>query len=358
MKRKTTFFFLTGLTILISLQNSFSQTYARNGMVVSANRLASEVGTEVLKKGGNVIDATVATAFALAVVHPTAGNIGGGGFIVYMDANGKTTTFDFREKAPLAASPDMYLDENGEMIRGMNHSGRNSTANHFGLKSAGVPGTVAGLWQAHQKYGKLPWAELVQPAIDLAKGGFPMTWSLFRRGSYFKENSPVVFLQNFFNDENDQVTGFGELWQQPALANTLTIIQEKGHDGFYKGYVAKTIDQYMKENGGLITKKDLSRYQAVERRPLSTSYKDFTIYSMPPPSSGGVALIEMMNLIEQADMENIEYNSANYVHLLAEVMRRAFADRAEYLGDPDFNPEMPLAQLTSKEFAKKTLPWY
>lgn len=340
------------ITLIFITTTAFAQTYSRNGMVVSANKLASVVGAEILKKGGNVIDATVATAFALAVVHPTAGNIGGGGFIVYMDANGQTTTFDFREKAPLAATPDMYLDENGEMIRGKNHAGRNSTANHFGLKSVGVPGTVAGLWKAHQKYGKLPWSELVQPAIDIATNGFPMTWSLYSTASFFKENSPLEFMQGYFDDESGNVTAMGALWKQPELANTLSIIRDEGHDGFYKGTVAKTIAKYMKANDGLITTKDLEKYEAIEREAVSATYKDFTIYSMPPPSSGGVALIEMMNLIEQADLAKIEMNSAQYVHLLAEVMRRAFADRAEHLGDPDFNPNMPLDNLMSKDFAK------
>ena len=356
MLRISSSLLLSGIIVVLTMANSNAQTYSRNGMVVSANELASEVGSEVLKKGGSVIDATVATAFALSVVHPTAGNIGGGGFIVYMNSEGKTTSLDFREKAPLSATADMFLDENGALIEGKNHAGRNSTANHFGLKSVGVPGTVAGLYKAHQQYGKLPWSELVQPAIDLATNGFPMTWNLYSTGQFFKGNSPSVFLQNYFNDDSGKVTEFGEVWKQLELANTLTIIRDQGHDGFYKGKVAKSIAKYMKENGGLITTKDLEKYEAIERQTISTTYKDYTLYSMPPPSSGGVALIEMMNLMEQADMENIEYGSAQYVHLLAEVMRRAFADRAQYLGDPDFNNDMPLDNLTSKEFAKMRFP--
>jgi gamma-glutamyltranspeptidase/glutathione hydrolase len=343
---------LATIATIASTNTAIGQTTARNGIVVSANKIASEVGRDVLKKGGNVIDATVATAFALAVVHPTAGNIGGGGFIVFMDSEGKVTSFDFREKAPLAATSDMYLDEDGNLMRDNNLYGRESSVNHIGLKSVGVPGTVAGLYQAHQKYGKLPWSDLVQPAIDLATNGFPMTWDLYSAGRYFKENSPINFLQNYFNNDEGEVTEFGDIWKQPTLASTLRDIQANGHDGFYKGRVAKSIAKYMKENGGLITTKDLAKYQAVERKAISTTYKDFTIYSMPPPSSGGIALIEMMNILEQANMEKITFNSAEYVHLVAEVMRRAFADRAEYLGDPDFNPEIPLDKLTSKEFAK------
>lgn len=353
MKKLLKLLLVLALVLILMPVNSKAQTYARNGMVVSANKLASEVGTNILSKGGNVIDATVATAFALAVVHPSAGNIGGGGFIVYMDSQGTTTTYDFREKAPLAATPDMFLDEKGEIIRGVNHSGRKSTANHFGLKSVGVPGTVAGLYQAHQQYGQLPWAELVQPAIDLATNGFPMTWSLYNTAKRFEENSPVEFLQNYFNNEQGQVIEFGEIWKQPTLANTLISIRDHGHDGFYKGKVARVIEKYMKDNGGLITTKDLAEYKAIERKPIASTYKDYTIYSMPPPSSGGVALIEMMNLLERVDMKNLEYNSAEYVHLLTEVMRRAFADRAEFLGDPDFNPDMPIDRLISKQFAQQ-----
>ncbi|MDI1324015.1 MAG: gamma-glutamyltransferase [Algoriphagus sp.] len=324
---------------------SFAQTYGRNGMVVSDNYIASEVGVAILKKGGNAIDASIATAFALAVTHPEAGNIGGGGFLVFMKESGEVTTFDFREKAPLAASPEMFQDENGNLIQ---------DSNSRGLKSVGVPGTVAGLYQAHLKYGKLPWAELVQPAIDLAKNGFTMTWELYQaavRVSAWDESFDI--LQNYFKDQSGKVIEPGEIWTQPALAHTLELIRDKGKDGFYKGEVAAEIEAYMKANGGIITKADLEKYTVVERKPVSTTFKDYQIYSMAPPSSGGVALIEMMNLMEQADISSIEFNSAEYVHLVAEAMRRAFADRAEYLGDPDFNPEMPVDRLISKEFAKK-----
>ncbi|GAB5553873.1 MAG: gamma-glutamyltransferase [Saprospiraceae bacterium] len=322
-------------------------------MVASSSKIASEAGVEVLKKGGNAIDAAVATAFALAVTHPSAGNIGGGGFLVFMDATGSATTIDFREKAPIKASPDMFLDEAGNLSRGINHTGRRTTVNHIGAKSIGVPGTVAGLYLAHQKYGSLPWADLVQPAIDIAENGFPLTWSLSQRATFFEANSPVPFLKNYFKNDNGELTQFGELWKQPELANTLSIIRDNGKDGFYKGVVAKEIVKFMKENGGIINLKDLKRYTAVERKPIKGTYKDYEIYSMPPPSSGGVALIEMMNLMELANLEDIEFNSTAYVHLLAEVMRRAYADRAEYLGDADFNEDMPLDQLTSKAFAQK-----
>lgn len=313
-------------------------------MVTSSNSLSSEVGVAILKKGGNAIDAAVATAFSLAVTLPSAGNIGGGGFIVYMDSNGKATTFDFREKAPLAATNDMYLDKEGILIEGSNH--------HSAL-AIGVPGTVAGLFKAHKKYGKLPWATLVQPAIDQAKNGFPFNWSLYAAAGYFtKEGNKSPFMDAYFRDGKGKVLEPDELWKQPALAATLTLIRDKGKDGFYKGEVAKKIAKWMKANGGIITKKDLRKYESIEREPIKGSYKGYDIYSMPPPSSGGVALVEMMNLMEQANFDEIEFNSTAYVHLVAEAMRRAFADRAEHLGDPDFNLNMPLDKLTSKAFAK------
>lgn len=322
-----------------------AQTYSKNGMVVSSDKNSSKVGVSILKKGGNAIDAAVATAFSLAVTHPAAGNIGGGGFIVFMNSEGKTTTIDFREKAPLSATNDMYLNTEGQLIEGINH---NSS------KAIGVPGTVAGLYLAHQKYGKLPWKDLVQPAIDQAKTGFVFNWSLYRAANHFtKEGNTNAFMDGYFRNENGEVLQPGETWKQVELAETLTRIRDKGHDGFYKGKTAKKIAAFMKKNEGLITKKDLAKYKAIERRPIQGSYKGYDIYAMPPPSSGGVALVEMMNLMELADLKLSEFNSADHLHLLAEAMRRAFADRAEHLGDPDFNLNMPLDRLTSKEFAQK-----
>jgi len=338
----------------IALQTNcvFGQVYGPNGMVVSESEIASKVGVDILKKGGNAVDASVATAFALAVTLPEAGNIGGGGFLVFMDSSGKAITIDFREKAPLAASPTMFLNAEGELTIGKGRNGRETTVNHIGAKSIGVPGTVAGLYLAHQKYGRLLWPDLVQPAIDLAKNGFPLTWDLHRAGTFFSTASPITFLKDYFKNENGEMTQFGELWKQPELANTLREIQDHGHDGFYKGVVAEEIVRFMKANGGIITQEDLDRYTAIEREPIKGTFNGYEIYSMPPPSSGGVVLVEMMNLMELADLKSIEFNSTAYFHLLAEVMRRAYADRAEYLGDPDFNPDMPLDQLASKAFAK------
>ena len=325
--------------------NGNAQTYGQNGMVVSSNEVASKVGIDILKKGGNAIDASVATAFALAVTHPSAGNIGGGGFLVYRSEAGKSTTIDFREKAPLKATTDMFLDKNGKLI---------PDSNHLTAKSIGVPGTVAGLFLAHQKYGKLPWKDLVEPSVKLAKNGFEMPWGLyFDILKLVDQNQSNVFIKNYFNDANKEITKPETLWKQPALAKTLELIRDKGQDGFYKGEVANEIEKFMKQNGGIITKEDLAKYTAIERQPIKGTFKGYEIISMPPPSSGGVALIEMMNMMELANLDKVEFNSAQYVHLVAEVMRRAFADRAEYLGDPDFNLDMPLDKLTSKEFAKK-----
>ncbi len=322
-----------------------AQVYGQNGMVVSSNVLASQVGIDILKKGGNAIDASVATAFALAVTHPQAGNIGGGGFLVFMNAAGEATTIDFREKAPIAASASMFLDSTSKLIKGINHNS---------LKTVGVPGTVAGLYMAHQKYGKLPWKDLVQPSIDLAKKGFVMSWDLYEDALLINENAkPTDFMYSYFRNGDGEITKPGEVWKQSSLAKSLKLIRNKGHDGFYKGEMALEIENYMKKNGGLITKTDLEKYSAIERKPIKGTYKEYEIYSMPPPSSGGVALVEMMNMLELVDLDSIDFNSTAYVHLIAEVMRRAFADRAEYLGDPDFNPDMPLDKLTSKAYAKK-----
>jgi gamma-glutamyltranspeptidase/glutathione hydrolase len=345
--------FLTLLFVLPKANDVKGQTYAQNGIVASSSKLASEVGVDILKKGGNSIDASVATAFALAVTHPSAGNIGGGGFLVFMDSSGMTTTIDFREKAPLKASPKMFLNEEGDLPMGTDHVGRPRTNNHIGAKSIGVPGTVAGLYLAHQKYGRLPWAQLVQPSIDIAENGFPINWSLLRTAKFFEANSPVPFLKNYFKNDNNEIPKLAELWKQAQLAKTLSEIRDHGQDGFYKGIVAKEIVRFMEDNDGIISMSDLAHYTAIERKPIKGRFKGYDIYSMPPPSSGGLALIEMMNLMELAQLDSIEFNSTEYVHLVAEVMRRAFADRAEHLGDADFNLDIPLDKLISKEFAKQ-----
>tara|TARA_R110000868_G_scaffold368227_3_gene631264 strand:+ start:11672 stop:13363 length:1692 start_codon:yes stop_codon:yes gene_type:complete len=325
-------------------EKATAQTYAKNGMVVSASDIASQVGVDILKNGGNAIDASIATAFALAVTHPQAGNIGGGGFIVFLNSEGVSTTIDFREKAPINATVNMFLGDDGEV--------RNNS-NHDGALSIGVPGTVAGLYLAHQKYGSLTWEELVEPAVKLAKNGFPLNWMLKNQAErYSKLTDEYPFMATFFNNEYGNLVDVGELWKQPALGKTLSLIRDYGRDGFYKGEVAKEIAKFMQENNGIITEEDLESYNAIERAPIKGTYKDYDIISMPPPSSGGVTLIEMMNIMELADLQELEFNSTEYVHLVAESMRRAYADRAQFLGDPDFNPEMPVDHLISKEFAE------
>lgn len=332
------------LILLLSPSEAFGQVYGQNGMVVSSNKVASDIGVSILKKGGNAIDAGIATAFALAVTHPEAGNIGGGGFLVFMNAGGMVTTIDFREKAPLTATANMFLDKNGKLIEGINYSS---------IKSVGVPGTVAGLYMAHLKYGKLPWSTLVQPAVDLAGKGFIMPWGLYKVAlKVVAESGSSIFMKNYFNNAQGEICKPGHIWKQPSLAKTLALIRDKGQDGFYKGEVAEEIEIFMKKNGGIITKQDLEKYTAIERRPIRGTYKDFEIYSMPPPSSGGIILMEMLNMAELANLPSIGFNSTAHVHLLAEIMRRAFADRAEYLGDPDFNQAMPVERLTSKDYAR------
>lgn len=328
---------------LLAAQSGRTPAPARQGMVVSNHFLASEAGRDVLKAGGNAIDAAVATAFALAVTLPAAGNIGGGGFIVYHTAGGMATTINFRETAPKAATERMYLGPDGEV---------RDDSNHEGLLSVGVPGTVAGLWLAHQKYGKLPWARLLQPAVELAEKGFPSTWEMQGILRTFQENaarwpsSARVFLKN-----GTDLYEPGEIWRQPDLARTLKRIQRQGRDGFYLGETARLIADFMRRNGGIITEEDLAAYQAVEQPPVRGSYRGYDVIGMAPPSSGGVATIQMLNILEGYDLASLGHNSATTLHLMTEAMRRAFLDRARHLGDPAFNPEMPIARLLSKEYA-------
>lgn len=329
---------------------------ARNGMVVSAHYLATEVGRDILEHGGNAIDATVATALAAAVVYPSAGNIGGGGFIVYHGADGFTTAFNFREKAPLAATPEMYVGRDGDVRETerpwTSLSGRvSSRANHEGILSVGVPGTVAGLYLAHERLGSIPWAVLVEPAVRLAEDGFPSSWAMQDIQKTIQLNAERVpsTADAFLNDGVPYEPG--EIWRQPDLAETLRRIRNHGHDGFYSGETARLIAEFMRDNGGLITEEDLATYQAVEQPPIHGTYRGYDVYSMSPPSSGGVVLVEMLNILEGYDLDSAGYNSARYLHLLAEAMRRGYADRARYLGDPVFNPDMPVERLISKQYA-------
>jgi gamma-glutamyltranspeptidase/glutathione hydrolase len=352
MKRNSvTIFFSTLLgTQLLFCQTIFAgaakaPVRANNGMVVSSHYLASEVGVKVLKSGGNAVDAAVATGLALAVVHPAAGNLGGGGFMIVYKKDGTVTAFDFREKAPAAAHDKMYLDANGNYIEDLNHEG---------YLSIGVPGTVAGFDLALKRFGTKSWKELTAPAVQLAEKGFQLSWGMVDDFSDLKvdflkyQSSAKVFLK-----KDSSLYETDEVWKQPDLAKTLKRIQKFGKDGFYRGETARLIAADMKKNGGLITEADLAAYEAKERQPLHGTYRGYDVYSMCPPSSGGTALIEMLNILEGFDLKSYGHNSAMYLHLLSEAMRRAYADRAHYLGDPDFNPDLPIERLTSKEYAEE-----
>jgi gamma-glutamyltranspeptidase/glutathione hydrolase len=315
---------------------------AEHGVVASASQIASDVGVDILQQGGNAVDAAVATAFALAVTWPSAGNIGGGGFMVYHGENGQATSFDFREKAPLAATQEMYVGNDGS----------SNNLNHVSLLSVGVPGTVAGLYKAHQELGQLPWASLVEPAVRLAREGIPISYALYSdfsrgRNSWIQYSSSAkVFLK-----PDGSLYELGDTWAQPDLAASLERIRDHGRDGFYKGETAQMLAKFMRENGGLITEEDLALYEAVEREPVRGTYRGYEVISMPPPSSGGIAIVEALNILEGYDLRAMGHNSAQYLHILTEAMRRAFADRAEHLGDPDFNVDMPLSQLLDKDYA-------
>ncbi|MDN3593680.1 gamma-glutamyltransferase [Zunongwangia endophytica] len=332
-------------SVLATAQSGRIPVSSENGIVSSSHHLASNAGAKILAEGGNAVDASIATAFALAVTLPSAGNIGGGGFMIYRGSDGTETSFNFREKAPLAATETMYLDENGKV--------KNNT-NHEGLLAVGVPGTVAGLWKAHQKYGKSDWKDLLKPALKLAKKGFPvnedMQWFFEGLKEHQEEyaSTAKVFLK-----KNGEIYKNGEILIQKDLFKTLKRIQKKGAEGFYKGKTAELLTDFMAKNGGIITDEDLVKYEAEEMQPIKGTYRDYEIIGMPPPSSGGVAVIEMLNILEGYNMTEFGQNSANSLHVITEAMRRAFADRAMFLGDSNFNPNMPLSKLTSKNYAEK-----
>jgi gamma-glutamyltranspeptidase/glutathione hydrolase len=302
------------------------KTHYTNGMVVCAYPDAAQVGVAILKKGGNAVDAAVAVQFALAVTYPEAGNIGGGGFMIYRSAKGETSTLDFREKAPAAANVSMYLDASGNIIPNM------SLATH---QASGVPGSVAGMAEANKKYGKLKWAELVQPAIDLARNGYKISKRLadaFNRGqnTFKKANPGKTYLIK------DSPWQEGDLLIQEDLAKTLEQVRDKGRNGFYDGIVADEIVAEMKSGNGLMTKADLQNYHAVWRKPIVGTYKDYKVITMAPPSSGGIALISMLKSVENYPLHRWGHNQDSTVQLMVEAERRVYADRSKYLGDPDF----------------------
>ena len=318
---------------------------ARHGMVASTNEVASRVGVDIMKRGGNAVDAAIAVAFALQVTHPAAGNLGGGGFMMIRLKNGRTTAIDYREMAPAAAHRDVYLDKNGNLIEGEGGS-------LVGYRAAGVPGTVRGMELALKKYGsgKLTWAQLVEPARRLAGAGFTVTYELAR--SLYNERK---YLSQYAETKRIYLKGGqfykeGELFRQPELAATFARLQRFGPNEFYEGETARLIVADMKRNNGLMTMDDLHGYVAKERAPVRGNYRGHEIISMPPPSSGGAVLIEMLNILEGFDLQKMEASSSDRYHLMAEAMRRAFADRAEYMGDSDF-VKVPVQGLIDKAYA-------
>ncbi|MEA2163948.1 MAG: gamma-glutamyltranspeptidase / glutathione hydrolase [Thermoanaerobaculia bacterium] len=315
---------------------------ARHGMVASTSVIASRVGVDIMKKGGNAVDAAVAVAFALAVTWPAAGNLGGGGFMLLRMADGTSEAIDYRERAPLAATRDMYLDANGNVIKG---------ASIDGYKAVGVPGTVAGLMLVHARYGKLKWNELVEPARKLADEGFIVSSFLddvLHQAESLKKMNPWPESRRIFLRDGRNYS-MGDRFRQPELAATLARIEKNPRD-FYEGVTARRIVAGMRAHGGLITMQDLREYKPAIRKPLRGTYRGHDFLVMPPPSSGSIAMIEMLHMLEHYDVGSMGWQSARYLHLLTEVMRRAFADRAEFLGDPDFN-KMPVAALTSAAYA-------
>lgn len=318
----------------------------RHAMVASQHELASKIGAEIMKKGGNAVDAAIAVGLALAVVYPEAGNIGGGGFMLIRKADGSSYALDYREMAPAAATRDIFVDKDGKLINGEGSS-------TIGYRASGVPGTLAGFDLAFKKYGsgKIRWRDLVEPARALAQNGYVLSNRLAQLLKAYKGNlgkyadSNRIFLRdgNFYKE--------GELFRQPDLAATLARVQSAGASEFYNGKTAQLIAADMKANNGLITLDDLKNYKAKERKPLTGTYRGYPIITMPPPSSGGIVMLQVLNMLEGFDLRSMQYNSAARYHLVAEAMRRAFADRAEFMGDPDF-AKVPTDSLIEKDYGK------
>ncbi|WP_202925308.1 gamma-glutamyltransferase [Mucilaginibacter sp. 14171R-50] len=325
-------------------QQTINPAKYRKGMVVCAYPDAAKAGLEVLKKGGNAVDAAVAVQFALAVTHPQAGNLGGGGFMVYRSAKGLSATLDFREKAPAKASTNMYLDASGNVIPDM------SLYTH---QASGIPGSVDGMIAAHKKFGKLKWAVLVQPAINLAFNGFKMTKRLAsdinRNSSVFRKLNPG---KNYL--VKDTPWQEGDTLIQTDLGNTLALIRDKGRAGFYDGKVADLIVAEMKAGKGLFTKADLRNYHSVWRKPLTGIYKNYKIITMPPPSSGGIALLQLLRSVESFPLHRYGFNSDSTVQVMVEAERRVYADRSKYLGDPDFY-NVPVDSLLKPQYLKNRM---
>jgi len=319
--------------------------YSTTGMVTSQHLIAAEIGARVLAEGGNAVDSAVAVGFALAVTLPRAGNIGGGGFMLVYDADsGQTTAIDYREMAPLGATRDMYLDAEGSPDRNLS---RNS------LKASGVPGTVAGFYFAHQKFGKLPWARLLRPAIDLARDGIVVTRDLsVKLRSSRERNCRNAATCEYFYKEGGEPYSIGERLVQSDLADTLQLIAEQGQDAFYRGAIAEKIAAEMNAGGGLVDMASLAAFKPVAREALHGTYRGYEVVAMPPPSSGGVHILQMLNVLSHFPIAEMGSGSADSIHVLAEVMRLAYADRSKHLGDPDFY-DVPVEWLLSEEYAEE-----
>eukprot|EP01090_Pellita_catalonica_P023037 TRINITY_DN921_c0_g1_i11.p1 TRINITY_DN921_c0_g1~~TRINITY_DN921_c0_g1_i11.p1 ORF type:complete len:560 (+),score=134.14 TRINITY_DN921_c0_g1_i11:18541-20220(+) len=340
--KKAFLFFLT-LTVLYSCKKEkVLGTITEKAMVVSARKEASQIGSDILQKGGNAFDAMVATELALAVTYPYAGNLGGGGFMVYRKNTGEIGALDYREKAPLAAHKDMYLDSLGNVIE------NKST---LGAMAVGIPGTVAGVFATHKKFGSLPIQEILKPIIALAKKGVVVTQ---------KQEDRIKKYQHYFLEVNKDSILFDKPWKKgdtikyPALAATLERIAKNGRDEFYKGETAKRLVAFMQNNGGIMTEEDLAKYEAKWRTPITFTYDDLRIISMSPPASGGICLAQIMNGIEPFDLDKYGHNSTKAMQIITEAERRAYADRSFYLGDPDF-VEIPIKTLISKEYTKNRM---
>ena len=324
------------------------QSFSKKGMVVTAHYLATEIGLDILKKGGTAIDAAVAVHCALAVVYPRAGNLGGGGFLVYRDSSGNTKTLDFREKAPAAATQDMYLDSTGAPIKG---------ASTLGALASGIPGSVAGLWEMHQKLpSNLPFEDLLAPAIAIAENGYKIGVMEANRLNQYKDQFLSVNADTIPFIKSSPWTP-GDTLIQKSLGQTLQLIAAQGRDGFYKGQVAQALVNHIQAAGGIITLQDLAAYQPKWREPLTVSYKNYKLHMMPPPSSGGVAMGQMLKMIEPFDLEGDNLHHPYNMHLLMECSKRAFEDRAKFLGDPDF-VDVPVDQLLDPAYLLQKMSDY
>jgi len=336
-------FSLASEKAIIDPSARFHPLVSDRGMVVSQEMLASQVGADILARGGNAVDAAVATGFALAVTLPRAGNLGGGGFmLVHLAAENKTVAIDYREMAPASASRDMFLDAEGDV---------DNKKARYSMQSSGVPGTVAGLLHALDSYGTMSLKQVLQPAIELAANGFKVSMDLsssLQARQQTMHKNPAS--KEYFYKADGAGYEYGETLVQKHLAATLQRIAKKGRSGFYQGKTAQLIVAEMQRSGGLISHKDLTSYRVIERTPVCGDYRGNSVCAMPPPSSGGVHMLQMLNILEGWDLASLGHNSAAYIHRLVESMRRAYADRSSYLGDPDYFP-VPVAELTDKQYA-------